>query len=144
MGDSNALFERNLGSLSEKEIEELTNIKVLVIGCGGSGYLVDMLTRLGIGHIGIVDGDTYEASNINRQMLCNQATIGREKVIVASKYMTSVNPDIIVEAYDAFLNQENSVQIISKYDYIFDCTDNMRDKRIIQNACNECNKPLIV
>lgn len=136
-------IDRNIGSISLAEAELLKKVRVIVIGCGGSGYLIDMLSRLGVGTLGVVDGDKFEQSNINRQLICNGNTISEDKVLATKEYVENINPNIVVETYPFFVEKIQDMSIINQYDYVFDCTDNIEAKRIVQEACNMYNKPLI-
>ncbi|MDW2003752.1 ThiF family adenylyltransferase, partial [Vibrio sp. 2304] len=88
-----------MNTLSKEENESLKNFKICVVGCGGiGGYVIEMLGRLGIGYITVIDGDVFEETNLNRQILSNSQTIGKSKAQTARERMKLVNPDIYVNA----------------------------------------------
>lgn len=88
-------YSRNLPALSRQEQELLHKKRVLVAGCGGlGGYITENLLRLGIGHITAVDGDSFDVSNLNRQLLATEATIGKSKAEAAKERAALVNPSV--------------------------------------------------
>ena len=89
-----------------EKIEKLKNTSVALFGTGGvGGGALEALVRGGIGRIVLVDGDSIAPSNLNRQMITSQATIGRRKVEVAKERALAINPDCQVEAYDLFYTE---------------------------------------
>lgn len=79
-------YIRNMKMLSKEENERLGGFKVCVVGCGGlGGYIIEMLGRLGIGNITAIDGDTFDATNLNRQIFCDIKTLGKAKALTAKK-----------------------------------------------------------
>lgn len=101
-------YERNMSALSKKENEKLKDFSVVVIGCGGlGGYTVEMLARLGIGHITVVDGDSFSESNLNRQILSNNQNLGKNKAVEAKKRMEIVNELIEVVPVTKFIDEYN-------------------------------------
>ena len=121
-----------------KDKQDLLRTKsVLVFGIGGVGsFAVEALTRVGIGCIDIVDKDTVDVTNINRQLIATHDTVGMPKVEVMKKRMLSINPDVRVETFEMLYLPEKAAEIDwEKYDYIVDCIDNVTAKiDIISNA----------
>ena len=121
-----------------KDKQDLLRTKsVLVFGIGGVGsFAVEALTRAGIGCIDIVDKDTVDVTNINRQLIATHDTVGMPKVEVMKKRMLSINPDVRVETFEMLYLPEKAAEIDwEKYDYIVDCIDNVTAKiDIISNA----------
>ena len=136
-------FKKNIGTFSEEDLEKLSHAKVFVAGCGGSGYLIDQLVRLGIGTIAVVDGDCFEETNINRQAFANMKTIGRKKVEVAKEYAEAINPAINFIGHKCYLTEQNAKRLIKGYDIVLDCVDDRKSKLVIQKICNELEVPLI-
>lgn len=88
-----ARYSRNIATLSIEENESLSKRKVCVIGCGGlGGYIIEMLGRLGVGHITAVDGDVFEESNLNRQILSDVEVLGVKKALIAQKRNMAIHP----------------------------------------------------
>jgi molybdopterin/thiamine biosynthesis adenylyltransferase/rhodanese-related sulfurtransferase len=109
---------------------------VLVIGSGGLGSpLLLYLAAAGVGRIGIVDFDTVDASNLQRQVLFGIQDVGESKAIAASKRLKSLNPYITIEVHDTMLTVDNARKLIRKYDVIADGTDNFPTRYLVNDAC---------
>jgi molybdopterin/thiamine biosynthesis adenylyltransferase len=123
---------------------KLNTAKVLIVGAGGLGTpLATYLTAIGIGKIGIIDGDKIEMSNLNRQFLFNENQIGKLKVDVLSEKLKNQNPDVQIQNFNYFLTNENSEKIITDYDIICDCTDNLEARMLLDKTTFKLNKPLV-
>ena len=137
-------YIRNLGALSEAECVALRAKTVLVVGCGGlGGYLIEMLLRLGVGEIRAADGDRFEASNLNRQLLSAPALLGRKKTEIAAERAAAVNPDVRFVAVPEFVTEENVGPLIRGCDAVLDALDNTASRRMLAHACAEARVPLI-
>ncbi len=137
-------YSRNMQTLSSEENDKLKNYKVCVIGCGGlGGYVIEMLGRIGVGYITAVDGDVFQESNLNRQILSDIHSLGKSKSIVAKKRMMNVNPLIEVNAINEFLTKENYPEILNGHDIIVDALDSIDARLMLQDACEELNIPLV-
>lgn len=122
----------------------LCKAKVLVIGAGGLGCpVLQYLTAAGVGYIGIVDDDVVSVSNLHRQVLYDTNDITKPKVIVAAEKLRVMNPGITIKEYKVRLTKHNSLEIISEYDIIVDCTDNFAARYMINDACVLKEKPLV-
>lgn len=116
--------------------EKLFNAKVFIAGAGGLGSPAALyLAAAGIGTIGIADPDTVELSNLQRQIMHTTSGLGTPKADSAARAMSGINPDIKVNKYKIFLNQDNIMEIIGDYDFIIDATDNFDSKFLINDAC---------
>ena len=138
-------FKRTELIFSKENMEKLYNSKVIVFGVGGvGGHLVEALARSGIGHIAIVDFDTVEITNINRQLVATHSSLGKSKVEVLKERLLDINPDIEVEAINKFYLPENEDEFdLSKYDYVVDAVDNMSAKISLVLRANSQNVPII-
>ena len=137
-------YLRNLPALSEEECHSLRQKRVLVVGCGGlGGYVVDMLARIGVGSIRMVDGDVFEATNLNRQLLSEVPLLGRKKALVAAERVARVNPDVVAEAVEIFLTEENASDLIRGCDVVMDALDNLPSRRILSAACEKAGIPYV-
>lgn len=142
--DMEARYVRNLPALTEAECLILRTKRVLVVGCGGlGGHIIDQLARIGIGSLRVVDGDVFEASNLNRQLLSEVPLLGVSKVKAAAERISRVNPDIQVEAVEAFLIQANAVGLLEGCDVAIDALDNIPSRKILACACEEAGIPYI-
>ena len=114
---------------------------VLVIGSGGLGSpLLLYLAAAGVGRIGIVDFDTVDESNLQRQVLFGIQDVGESKATAASKRLKSLNPYITIEVHDTMLTVDNAREIIRKYDVVADGTDNFPTRYLVNDACVLENK----
>ena len=137
-------YIRNLGALTEAECALLRTKTVFVAGCGGlGGFLIEMLLRLGVGTIRAADGDVFEASNLNRQLLSSPQALGQPKAEAAAKRAALVNPDVRFEAIPEFVTEENAAELIRSCDAVLDALDNIRARRILARACAEEGIPMI-
>lgn len=133
----NDQFERTRMLIGQDNLDRLKEAKVLVFGVGGvGGYVCEALCRAGIGRIDIVDKDSVDITNINRQIIATYQTLGRPKVEVCRERMLSINPDIRVDARQCFYLPEKSEEFdFGAYDYVVDAVDNVTAKLdIICNA----------
>jgi sulfur-carrier protein adenylyltransferase/sulfurtransferase len=116
--------------------------KVLCIGAGGLGSPVAMyLAAAGVGTLGIVDFDTVDFSNLQRQILHGTPDVGRPKLASAKDRINALNPNVHVEAYETALTSENALQIFEPYDVIVDGTDNFPTRYLVNDACVILGKP---
>ncbi|MFY0252626.1 ThiF family adenylyltransferase [Chitinophaga sp. 30R24] len=122
----------------------LQQAKVLVIGAGGLGVpVLQYLTAMGVGCIGIVEHDTVSVTNLQRQVLYRTADQGASKLKVAAQRLQLLNPDVTFNLYDTWLTTENALDIISNYDVVVDCSDNFGTRYLVNDACVITGKPLV-
>jgi adenylyltransferase/sulfurtransferase len=122
----------------------LKETSVVVVGAGGIGCpVLQYLAAAGLGNIGIVDGDIVEESNLQRQVLFGTSTLGENKAAAAAAYINNLNPHVNAEVYSCHLTRENASSIISKYDFVIDCTDNFDTRYLIDECCEALNKAWI-
>lgn len=133
-----------LPEIGEKGQMKISNASVLCIGAGGLGCPALLyLAAAGIGHIGIVDFDEIDETNLQRQILFTTSQIGKNKAEVAKEKLLSLNPSIKITAYAQELNQENAQNLFENYDIIIDGTDNFSTKFLINDAAIKTGKPYI-
>ena len=124
--------------------QKLKDAAVLVVGAGGLGVpVLQYLTGMGIGILGIVDDDTVGLSNLHRQVLYTAGDIGKLKVEAAAEKMTALNPDVQVNRYPVKLTPANALDIIRNYDLVIDATDNFGARYLINDACVILGKPFV-
>jgi len=124
--------------------QKLFDASVLVVGCGGLGApALYYLTAMGVGHIGLCDGDTVALSNLNRQILFTMGDISMQKASTAAKRLTALNPDLKTTVYDRLMDEELARAIIPNYDVVVDCLDNFGARFILNDACIKTGKPLV-
>ena len=137
-------YIKNENMLSREENLSLHAKKVLVVGCGGlGGHLIEQLARLGIGHITAIDGDVFDESNLNRQLLSHVENIGQPKALVARDHIARVNPDVKLTAIHAFLDESNAEEIMSGHDVICDALDNMTTRLLLQKYAEKLGIPMV-
>jgi len=137
-------YSRNiiLKEVGGKGQEKLLASKVLVIGAGGLGSpAVLYLAAAGVGTIGIADGDRVDISNLQRQVIHFTEDVGVHKAESAEKKIRRLNPDVNVIIHKEMIRASNAREIISKYDFVIDGTDNFAAKFLINDACVLLNKP---
>lgn len=124
--------------------KKLLASKVLVVGAGGLGSPALLyLAAAGIGTLGIMDDDTVDLSNLQRQIIHNTGTVGEEKVISAQKAIQAINPDVQVVLHRSKLTPDNAQEIIAQYDAVVDATDRFTAKFLINDACVLEKKPYV-
>jgi len=131
--------------IGEENIKKLMNANVLIYGVGGvGGNLVEALARAGVGNITIVDFDTVDVSNLNRQVIALRSTIGKYKVDVMKDRVLDINPEINIKSIKDKISGDN-INLIDydKYDYIVDAIDDVKAKIMIISRAKGCNIPII-
>ncbi|GJP81880.1 hypothetical protein CLOP_g12001 [Closterium sp. NIES-67] len=124
--------------------QRLTSGSVLVVGAGGLGSpAVLYLAACGVGRIGIVDRDDVELSNLHRQIIHSEATVGRPKTESAAAACTRLNADITVETHSQGFTPCNAVKLVSSYDVVVDASDNVSTRYLISDAAVAAGKPLV-
>ena len=137
-------YLRNLLSISPEEQARLAECRVLVVGCGGlGGFVLEYLGRLGVGFLRVVDPDTFNEGNLNRQLLSSSLNLGKPKVLAAQQRMQAVNPLARVEGHQTLLTEENAAELLSDCQLAVDCLDTIPARRTLQKACAEAGLPLV-
>ena len=118
--------------------------RVLVLGCGGLGVpVISYLAGAGIGHLGLVDGDRLEASNLHRQTMYALSDVGKLKAELAASRVRALNPEVAVDVHAVRFTADNALDILGKYDLVIDCTDNFSTKFLLNDACVRQRVPVI-
>ncbi len=138
-------YTRTVAVLGEAAVEKLKNCHVAVFGVGGVGsYAVEALARAGVGKIDLIDNDTFNVTNINRQLYATHKTIGQYKVDVARERILDINPECIVTTHKMFYLPENADAVdLSQYDYIVDAIDTVAAKVELIVRTDKCGTPII-
>ena len=122
--------------------DKIAAARVLIVGAGGLGSPAALyLAAAGIGTIGIVDGDSVDLSNLQRQIAHHTGDVGREKVLSAAEKMNAINPEVKVEPHRMLLCADNIRGVIKEYDFVIDGTDNFPTKFLVNDACVMENIP---
>ena len=120
-------------------LEALRNLHVMVVGLGGVGsFAAEFLARAGVGKMTIIDGDTVDLTNTNRQLPALHSTVGRSKTGVMAERMKDINPELDLIVREEFLTPDLVKTLITEeYDYVFDCIDSIQPKQYIIVACKQ-------
>ena len=144
--EEQARYSRHLllAEVGEQGQGKLKAAKVLVIGAGGLGCpVLQYLTAAGVGKIGVVDMDTVDVSNLQRQILYTMDDVGVNKALAAQKRLQQLNPLIDVVAYAFALTVGNALELFEQYDVIIDGSDNFATRYLVNDACVIADKPLV-
>lgn len=137
-------YDRNIGTITIEDQAVLACKSVCVVGCGGlGGGVIENLTRMGVGELTLVDGDVFDESNLNRQVLSNEDNLGKSKALEAAEQMSRINSEITFVAIEDLLNEENATAIIDGSDLVVDALDNVEARFALEKACSELNIPLV-
>ena len=131
--------------IGEEALLKLKSSRVAVFGLGGvGGHVVEALARSGIGSLDLIDKDTVDLSNINRQLIALHSTVGRYKTEAFAERIADIDPDIKVNIHTTFFLPENSSEFdFSAYDYVVDAIDTVTAKIELVRCCNEAGTPVI-
>lgn len=138
-------FSRTEALLGPEAMARLKQARVAVFGIGGvGGYAVEALARSGIGTLDLIDSDTVSRSNINRQIIALQSTVGMAKVDAAAARIRDINPEATVNTWPVFYLPETAAQFdFSQYDYVIDAVDTVAAKLSLAEAAREAGVPII-
>ena len=138
-------FSRTEALIGKENQDKLKNAKIAVYGIGGVGsYTVEVLARAGVGHLILIDYDTYDITNINRQIGALHSTIGKYKVDVMKERILDINPEAIVEAYKPDEIEDGELSLInSSLTYVVDAIDTMKNKIELIEKCKKENVNII-
>ena len=137
-------YQRNMMALSPEENHRLRDFKICVAGCGGlGGYVIEELGRLGIGFITAIDGDVFDETNLNRQILATINEVGCSKSEAAKNRMTAVNPDVTINAVHTMITEENCRDLICGHDLVVDALDSVTARLLLEKHCEAEEIPMI-
>ena len=126
---------RNIPALSEDDMGKLADSRVLVAGCGGiGGSVIEHLARIGIGAITVVDGDSFDESNLNRQILCTPDNLGCSKAAAAAERVSLIDPSIRVKAVCEPIVKENAAGLLKDADLVIDALDSVESRLMLEDA----------
>lgn len=140
-----ARFSRTARVIGEEALLKLSSASVIVFGLGGvGGAAAESLVRAGIGRIGIVDKDTVDITNINRQIIATDKTVGMNKTDAMGERLLSINPQLKIDKYNIFYLPETADEInLSQYDFAVDCIDNVTAKLELISRARSAGVPVI-
>ncbi|MBK3733950.1 adenylyltransferase/sulfurtransferase [Azospirillum brasilense] len=124
--------------------EALLRARVLVVGAGGLGApLLLYLAAAGVGTIGVIDDDTVDLSNLQRQVIHDESSLGVPKVESAAARIRALNPDVAVEVHKTRLTKDNALDLIGRYDIVADGSDNFATRFLLNDACYFAGRTLV-
>lgn len=128
--------------MGKEAIDKLQKSTVMVVGCGAVGsFAIEALARCGVGHLILIDFDNVEESNINRQLFASDSTIGKPKVDVAKQRIHDINPDIIVDVYNMFFDENTNIDL--RPDFVIDAIDTVQSKIALYKWCFAKGVPFV-
>lgn len=135
---------RNIPALSEADMEKLAGSSVLVAGCGGiGGNVVEHLARIGLGAITVADGDSFDESNLNRQILSTPDNLGCSKAQAAAERIRLIDPSINVMAVPEAVTAENAAGLMKGVDLVIDALDSPGARLMLEDAASEAGVYLV-
>lgn len=137
-------YARNMKSFSPKEQSMLLGSRATIVGLGGlGGAVTEILARIGVGMLTLIDSDTFEESNLNRQFLSTHRLLETSKTQAATKRIREINPTITVAGHNERLDDYNAEHLLKKSDVIVDCLDNIQTRFILERAAKQIGSPLV-
>ncbi len=137
-------YDRNLGTIEAVGQKKLAAAKVAIIGAGGlGGMVVELLARMGVGYLRIIDGDTFASHNLNRQLLATEANLGQGKAQAAADRIAAINSEVIVKVHEVMLDEGNALELLSDVDVVVDCLDNFTARMIAGQTVRQLGIPLV-
>jgi molybdopterin/thiamine biosynthesis adenylyltransferase len=139
-----ARYARNRETLSVHDQKTLQSSHVCIVGLGGlGGAVIEILARLGIGTLTLIDGDVFEESNLNRQLLSTMQNLGTSKAEAAAGRIQQINPLVKTIVHSVFLNADNASALIAGADVAADCLDNLKTRFLLERAARAASIPMV-
>lgn len=137
-------YFRNIEALTEDECLLLAEKHVAVVGCGGlGGSVVEALARIGVRHLRLIDADIFDETNLNRQVLCTEATVGLHKAEVAKRRILEIDGKAEPEAIVSYLDKNNAADLVHDMDCVVDCLDTLESRFWLAHACQSLGIPIV-
>ena len=137
-------YERNGTSVNPAENQLLADKKVCIIGCGGlGGYIAEMLLRVGVPELTLIDPDVFDETNLNRQLFSTEDGVGRPKVLEAEKRLLAVDSKARLKLHQTRLDAANAGELLAGHDVVVDALDNIESRRIAAKACDALGIPFV-
>jgi molybdopterin/thiamine biosynthesis adenylyltransferase len=137
-------YIRNMDALSMKDQITLLRSRVCIVGLGGlGGSVVETLARIGVGAMTVIDGDMFEESNLNRQVLSSEHNLSQTKTAAALEKILTVNSSILIQDHTEKMDQENAVHFLEHTDIAVDCLDNIQARFVLEKAAKKAGIPMV-
>lgn len=139
-----ARYQRNRTMISVDQQRHLFSCCVAVVGCGAlGGYVLEQLSRLGVGNLVAIDPDTFEEHNLNRQLLATCRNLGQAKVQAAAQRIADINPAVTVTVYQEAYGPDNGERLFRGADIVVDCLDSIDYRLQLAKTCTQLNLPMV-
>lgn len=137
-------YVRNMRMLSTQDQQALLQAHVGVVGLGGlGGAVMEILARMGVGTLTLIDGDAFEDHNLNRQLLATEKTLGSSKAESAALRVNAINSSITVHRHNLYLNETNADDLLKACDAAVDCLDTIPARFVLEEAAKALHIPLV-
>lgn len=137
-------YIRNQRTISTEDQISLLKSHVAIVGLGGlGGYVVESLARLGVGRLSLIDGDCFDESNLNRQLLSSVESLGVMKAVVAADRVKMINPAVETQATAKFFTSENGQDLLAGADLVIDCLDNISSRFELEDSAKVLGIPMV-
>lgn len=137
-------YLRNIGTIGIEGQKRLLQATVAVVGAGGlGGGVIELLARMGVGHLIVIDGDDFEDNNLNRQLLSREDLLGYSKAEAARERVASINSAVTVTPYREWLTGENAVKLLAGAEVVVDCLDSLPARFLLEEACRQLAVPMV-
>ena len=139
-----ARYERNQGTVGWEGQVKLLESTVAIVGCGGlGGWIIEGLARMGVGHLILIDGDTFEENNLNRQALCTETNLGQLKTEVAQERLARVNAATEVTTHPVMADEESMREMLDGADVVVDALDTLPTRLVLQKVAQSLGIPIV-
>lgn len=137
-------YIRNMDSLSIKDQIMLLQSRVCIVGLGGlGGAVIETLARIGVGAMTVVDGDTFDESNLNRQALSSEHNLSQTKTAAALEKVLTINSSILIQDHTGTMDMENATRLLENADIAVDCLDNIHTRFVLEKAAKSAGIPMV-
>ena len=137
-------YARNMRTFSLADQANLLKSHAGVVGLGGlGGTVTEILARMGVGRLTLIDGDRFEDSNLNRQLLSSPANLGLPKAEAAAQRVGLINPAVDMTVHACFLTAQNAAELLAGCQVVVDCLDNLRTRFEVEDACRRLGCPMV-
>ncbi len=137
-------YLRNIGTIGTEGQVKLLKSCAAVVGAGGlGGTIIELLARMGIGRLIIIDDDRFAEQNLNRQLMCTEGDIGKFKAAVAARRVRRINSAVTVTAFTQRLTAENADRLLGGADVVLDALDNLSSRFVLETACRRLKVPFV-
>jgi molybdopterin/thiamine biosynthesis adenylyltransferase len=137
-------YIRNMDALSMKDQVTLLQSRACIVGLGGlGGIVVETLARIGVGAMTLIDGDMFDESNLNRQVLSSEHNLSQTKTAAALEKILTINSSILIQDHTEKMDEENAVHLLEHTDIAVDCLDNIRTRFVLEKAAKKAGIPMV-